>query len=220
MSNQIALPLVLAVGGFFLVWYIAGNELMRRRARRLALWSRGALEPAGGVLMIQWLALSAFRMEVREPRPPLQSGTLTGLVESWDVAPLWLWNRLRGRRDMVLLQCVLRRSPAFDFELYRPRSLLAGDVRHIVRREQWPEEPSEEFHMASPVADAYGIAGRLLAELGAQRDHLLRLAVRRRGTHLTLAMNLSNPAHVEPAGFYQLACRLAEAVASSGAPSS
>src|ERR671933_2664414 len=104
MPDSVAVPALILVGAVLLVWYLAGNELMRRRARRLALWSKRAVDPLGGRQSVRWLSQQAFRLEGEALRAPLQSVAVTGLVESMDVPMLWFFNRLRGRRDLVLLQ--------------------------------------------------------------------------------------------------------------------
>ena len=99
MSDSLGLPIALGLGVLLVAWYWAGNELMRRRAHRLALWSRRVIDPLGGTQTIRWLGGQAFRLEVEGARAPFRSLALTGLVESWDVPVVWAWNRLHGRRD-------------------------------------------------------------------------------------------------------------------------
>jgi hypothetical protein len=208
--NQVALPAVLAIGAIFIVWFVAGNELMRRRARTLALWSKRAADPLGGRQAVQWLTLHSFRLEVDGLKPPFRSGTLTGLVESWDVPFIWFINRLNGRRDMILVQLALRQQPIWGIELFRRRSVLAGDARHLAAQEGWVTEPFEEFLLASPPgATSQKLAGELVAALGPGRAELLRLAVRRRGLHLTLALNVPDLERLPPAGLTGLLEKLA-----------
>ena len=203
--NQLGLPAVLVVGAIFIVWFVAGNELMRRRGRNLAIWSKRALDPLGGRQAIQWITLHSFRLEIEGLKPPFTSGTMTGLVESWDVPVTWLINRLNGRRDMVLVQLALRQQPIRGIELYRGRSLLAGDARHLAAEEGWTTEPFEEFQLASmPGATPQRLASDLLAALGPHRADLLRLALRRRGLHLTLALNVPDRQKVQPAELTRL----------------
>jgi hypothetical protein len=198
--NQLGLPAVLVVGAIFIVWFVAGNELMRRRGRGLAIWSKRVLDPLGGRQAIQWITLHSFRLELEGLKPPFTSGTMTGLVESWDVPITWLLNRLNGRRDMVLVQLALRQQPIRGIEVFRPRSLLAGDARQLAAEEGWATEPFEEFQLAAmPGATPQRLASELLAALGARRADLLRLALRRRGLHLTLALNIPDRQKVQPA---------------------
>lgn len=206
----LALIAILAVG--LLVWYVAGNELMRRRGSRLAIWCKRAADPMGGKQAIKWFTLHSFRLEVDEAAPPLRSAALIGLVESWDVPVIWLWNRLNWRRDMVLAQLALISQPMSGLELYRPRAVLAGDAQHAARLEGWDEEPYEEFQIAPAAERSRELARQLLIDLAGQRQHLIRLSVRRRDTHLSLALNVPDPAAFHPEAFYDLLSRLASTV--------
>jgi hypothetical protein len=208
--SALGLPIAIALGVAFVVWYFAGNELMRRRAHRLALWCKRVIDPLGGTQTIRWLGSQAFRLEVEGPRAPFRSVMLTGLVESWDVPMVWAWNRLHGRRDMVLFQATLRQQPLWGLEVYRPGTILAGDSRHLARQENWPESSLGELTVAAPGAPPARLAEELVGVLDAERSRLVRLAVRRQGNHLTLALNVPDPRAFDPRDVTRLAERLAE----------
>ena len=218
--EQVVFPAILALGVFFIGWYFVGNEIMRRRGRELALWCKRALDPLGGRQAVQWITMHSFRLQVDGLKAPFQSGSLTGLVESWDVPMIWLGNRLNGRRDMVLLQVSLRRQPIWGMELYRPRSVLAGDARRFAREEGWADEQLDEFRFASAGSGGalVGLAREFLVELGDERANLVRLSVRRQGPHLTLALNVPDRSGLTPAGFHQLMERLASATLKYATP--
>ena len=199
VADRVFLPLVVVLTVFLVGWYVVGNEVMRRRARALATWCREVLALSGGRLSIQWLTTNSFRLHVEEGRAPLQTGTLTGLTEAWDVPVLWLWNRRRGRRDMVLVQLTLHRRPLFGLELYRAGSLLAGDASHAARLEGWAEEPMDEFRLAAGAGRGRDLAVDLVGALVDQRRHLVRLAVRRQAPNLSVAMNVPRSERLDPA---------------------
>jgi hypothetical protein len=170
----------------------------------------------GGKQAIKWFTLHSFRLEVEQATTPaIRSVALIGLVESWDVPVIWLWNRLNWRRDMVLAQLVLKSQPLSGLELYRPRAVLAGDAQHAARLEGWDEEPFDEFRIAPATPSSLALARQLLSDLQTQRQHLIRLSVRRRDTHLSLALNVPELAALEPEAFYDLLSRLASSVDSA-----
>ena len=215
MSDSLGLPIALSLGVILVAWYWAGNELMRRRAHRLALWSKRVIDPLGGTQTIRWLGGQAFRLEVEGAKAPFQSLAVTGLVESWDVPVVWAWNRLHGRRDMILLQASLRLQPIWGLEVYRAGTLLAGDARLFARQEGWPEAPLGDLTIAAPGDNPRRLASELLDLLDPDRPRLVRLAVRRQGHHLTLALNVPDPRDFDPANVSRLTTRLAERVGSS-----
>lgn len=206
--DSVTVRVVVFLGLAFLVWYAAGNELMRRRGSRLAIWCKRTADAMGGQQAIKWFTLHSFRLEVDQASAPLQSAALIGLTESWDVPIIWLWNRLNWRRDMVLAQLVLTQQPLWGLELYRPRALLADDARHAARLEGWDEEPLAEFRLAPATDASRELAVRLLSELQGQRDQLIRLSVRRRETHLSIALNVPRPEAFGPQAFHGLLGRL------------
>jgi hypothetical protein len=211
-GESIGLPVALGLGVLLVAWYWAGNELMRRRAHRLALWSKRLIDPLGGNQSIRWLGTQAFRLEVEGPREPFRSLMVTGLIESWDVPMVWAWNRLHGRRDMVLLQATLQAQPLWGLEVYRPGTVLAGDSRLFARQEGWAEQPLEDLTLAAAGEPPRRLAAELVQVLDAERSRLIRLAVRRQGSHLTLALNIPDPGRFDPSEATRLAQRLAERV--------
>jgi len=215
VSDSLGLPIALSLGVVLVAWYWAGNELMRRRAHRLALWSKRVIDPLGGKQTIRWLGGQAFRLEVEGAQAPFRSVALTGLVESWDVPVVWAWNRLHGRRDMVLLQASLTQQPMWGLEVYRTGTLLAGDARLFARQEGWAETALAEFTLAAGGDPPQKLAADLVGLLDAERARLTRLAVRRQGHHLTLALNVPDPAFLDPTSVSRLAKELAERIVSS-----
>jgi hypothetical protein len=213
VSDSLGLPIALSLGVILVAWYWAGNELMRRRAHRLALWSKRVIDPLGGAQTIRWLGGQAFRLEVEGANAPFRSIALTGLVESWDVPVVWAWNRLHGRRDMVLLQASLRQQPMSGLEVYRTGTLLAGDARLFARQEGWSESSLGEFILAAGGDPPQKLAAELVELLHVERSRLTRLAVRRQGHHLTLAINVPDPGDLDPRAVSGLATLLAERIA-------
>jgi hypothetical protein len=213
LPESLGVPIAVGVGVLLIGWYLAGSEVMRRRVHRLALWSKHLVDPLGGSQSIRWLGGQAFRLEVEGPNAPFQSLMVTGLVESWDVPIVWAWNRLRGRRDMVLLHASLLKQPMWGLEVYRPGSILSGDSRHLARQEGWAESALDEFRMAAAGAAPARLAAELVNSLGPERSRLIRMAVRRQGQHMTLALTVPDPGAFDPREATRLTQRLAERIA-------
>jgi uncharacterized protein YigA (DUF484 family) len=125
---------------------------------------------------------------------------------------VWAWNRLHGRRDIVLLQATLRTQPIFGFEIYRPGTILAGDSRHFAAQEGWSESALDQLVVAAPGEGPRQTAVALVRLLNAEDHRLVRLGVRRQGQHLTVALNVPDPSHFDSGDATRLVSRLADRV--------
>ena len=111
---------------------------------------------------------------------------------------------------MVVLSLSLAEQPLWGFEVFRPRSILAADARHYAKLEGWQLEPDEDLMIAAGGEGPKQLARRLLGVLEHERPNLVRLAARRQGALLTLALNVPRPDAQQPARVAELARRLAE----------
>lgn len=204
------MAIALALGILLLGWYFIGNEVMRRRAHRLAIWGKRVIDPFGSKQSIRWLGGQAFRLEVESPRAPFKTVALTGLVESWDVPMVWAWNRFHGRRDMVQLHASLRAQPVWGLELFRDGTVLSGDARGLARQDHLTESSLDEFVVAVPNDAQLQLARGLVDDLATNRSRLLRMAVRRQDPHLTLALNVPDPGRFDPSEATRLVSRVAD----------
>ncbi|HEX6511036.1 MAG TPA: hypothetical protein VF157_01970 [Chloroflexota bacterium] len=202
--EQATVPTLIAVGVALIAWYLVGNELMRRRARRLAVWCKRAADLIGSKQSIKWFTMHSFRLDVENPASPFRGASFTGLTESWDVPLIWLWNRIHWRRDMVLVQLTLEAQPMWGLELFRPRSVLAGDAGHAARDEGWDQAPLAGFRVAPAEGPGGELAQQLLERLDSQRQHLIRLSVRRKDAQLSLALNVPSVETLAPEELFQL----------------
>lgn len=114
---QVGQIVVVAVAGVFFVWYFAGALLNRRRAVQLLGAVRQAAGAVGQGATVRWHGRSAFEVAVGEPSPPLAGFRLLCLLEPRDFPLALAWNRLRGRRDQVLIQADFARPPRADRQL-------------------------------------------------------------------------------------------------------
>lgn len=100
-----------AVAAVFFIWYFAGALLNRRRAAELIRAVRAAVGMVGEGPTIRWHGRSAFEVSIAEPAAPLTAFRLLCLLEPRDFPLALAWNRLRGRRDQVLIDAAFARPP-------------------------------------------------------------------------------------------------------------
>ncbi|BAD39670.1 MAG: hypothetical protein A6D92_14660 [Symbiobacterium thermophilum] len=116
--------IVAAVAGVFFVWYFAGAWLNRRRGAQILGAVRQAVGAVGRGATVRWHGRSAFEVAVAEPLAPLAAFRLLCLLEPRDFPLALAWNRLRGRRDQVVIHAEFARPPREG----RPLALAECDI--------------------------------------------------------------------------------------------
>lgn len=94
-----------------LVWYFFGYRLNRRRAIEIAQIVREHLPVMGEKPTLRWYGVSGFFVTVEEPAEPFRNVSLSVLLEPREVVLLWLWRRLVGQVDRVLVRAEYRHAP-------------------------------------------------------------------------------------------------------------
>lgn len=115
-------PEIVAIIGlclFLVLWYAAGYLYNRRQGQRLFFWLEQGLDVLGSKREAGWLGspASGARINVLEAHPPFRRMELTLLLERREVPLLWLWDRLRGRRDWLVIKATLRSPGREEWEI-------------------------------------------------------------------------------------------------------
>jgi len=113
---------VVAVAGFFLVWYYGAFVYSRRIARRIGTELKVAVVGLGGTSKIQWFGTTAFRMTTEGANPPFQKFSVTVTLRPREMPINWAIGTAQGRRDAALVEASLRKDPRIGFELVDPHT--------------------------------------------------------------------------------------------------
>jgi hypothetical protein len=108
------LALLLLVAGF-----LGGQWLNRQQANRAGKWIQAGLGVLGGRVTWHWsksLAAGAEAM-VEETRAPYRNIAIAYYMLTREFPPLWLWERIRGKQDLIAVRANLRLAPAREFEI-------------------------------------------------------------------------------------------------------
>jgi hypothetical protein len=108
------------------------------------------------------------------------------LLEAREMFLLWIINRLRGQRDILVIKGDLRLKPKTDLELMR-RGWRAGRAMKALEKEGWTVDSLNGMFIA--LKRDTEIASRLASTLSA--SGLVRLSLRRRSPHLVANFHLS-----------------------------
>jgi len=101
---------VVAVSVLLGGWYAAGHVYNHRRGRRLRSWLEAGLDVLGGEREAGWIGspASGARINIRRANSPFRRLEITLLLENREVPLLWLLERLRRKRDRIIIRGTLR----------------------------------------------------------------------------------------------------------------
>jgi hypothetical protein len=178
---------VIGVCAFLVLWYGGGYLYNRRRGQRLFRWLEGGLDVLGGERQAGWIGspASGARVNVTRAAPPFRRLEITLLLESREILWLWLFGRLRGKRDWLIIKATLRSPHRGEVEV-----VPAGRTAQTLHREQelpwtWQEGP-HGLVIAYRDSGARPQAAGLEPWLGAYGAHLYRFSWRKTDPHIQL----------------------------------
>jgi hypothetical protein len=116
--------IVIALSAFLFIWYFAAISLNRKRSTAIFRWLRLALEAVGDISSAEWIGASNMgaRATVKKALKPFRRVEVHYLLEPREFPPYWLYSRLRGKRDAVVINFTLRTAPKGSFEIQRKTS--------------------------------------------------------------------------------------------------
>jgi len=169
--------------------YGVGRWANQRRSQQISDWLEPGLRSLGGTPLVQRVSRSAFRFQMSNARRPFRTVTASVVLLSREVLPTWVWERLRGRNDLLVLHATFRQPPALEIDLVDPDNELGRRGEAQARELSWSASdfpPRWRLYHApgTPLAGAQAIARKATASPFPP----WRLALRRNVPHLLLSM--------------------------------
>jgi hypothetical protein len=206
--------LVIGLSILVLAWYFLGQRAMRRRGLAVLQWVRAGAPILGEGSKLQWLGSSAFQVTIERPAHPFKALSITVVLEPREIFFLWLVNRFRKRRDLMVVRGDLTTRPRVRFELFREEGRSGKEAKAIANSERWPIAALDKSGLQ--LATSSPLSQDLLHASGRQGDDhlaaLMRLSIRDASPHLLLNYTL-RPGQAGPAGpVFQVLLDLARAL--------
>lgn len=133
--------IVIILSIFLAAWYFVFAVINRRRGLGVYAWMRAGLKVLGEISQSAWIGSSGSggRLVLENPEKPFQRIEAVYLLQSREILPLWIFNRLRGKRDQMILKATLRGAPAAEIEAGRSgerefESVLTRDLKNPYSR--------------------------------------------------------------------------------------
>jgi len=133
--------------------YLAGQWLNRQRSKRLGNWLQAGVGALGGRVAWRWIksVTSGAEVTVQDARAPYRNLSISYYLLTREFPPLWLWERIRGKRDLLALKADLRLQPGREFEI-----LPAGGKL----RKELDEATADAPYQWTELSDGLAMGGR------------------------------------------------------------
>jgi hypothetical protein len=177
------------------VWYVVGAVINRRRGVATYHWLTAGLKQLGKISEAKWIGSSGSgaRLLLEKTIKPFRRIEIVFLLESREIMPIWLFNRLRKKQDEMILKANLRQTPTQEVE-----SAPGGD-RKLTDLLTASSNKLNPFSV-SPAPEGFGIICRgmrdeehlaaLRAFLVKYSDSVFQFSLRRQIPHLILRVYL------------------------------
>src|SRR5512146_2646007 len=84
-----------------------------------------------------FLGWSVVELKIAKANDPFRSAETLVVFEPRDVAFLWVWSRLRGRRDTLIFRAQLRAAPPFEMEVLDPKGWTTRASESDLQSKKW-----------------------------------------------------------------------------------
>lgn len=195
--------IAISLSALFGAWYFGGAMINRRRGVATYQWLKTGLEQVGKISEAKWIGSSGSgaRLVVGKAKPPFRRIEVVFLLESREIMPIWLFNRLRNKQDEMILKANLKQVPLQEVEAAPSRD---RKLKNLLSAQGVDLKPFNEV----PSPDGFGIIRRggqdeeglvtLREFLKKYSNSVFQLSLRRQSPHLILRAKLpplrENPA--------------------------
>jgi hypothetical protein len=172
-----------------MVGYGVGRWTNQRRAREISDWLEPGMRTLGGTPTVQRVSRSAFRLQMANARRPFRTVTTSVVLISREVLPRWLWERLNGRRDLLVVHVTFRQPPALEAEMVNPENELGRRGEIQAQKYDWSvADRSPSWRLYYPPQTSLPSLEAITNQVISSPFEPWRLALRRSAPHMLLSM--------------------------------
>lgn len=193
---------VIGLSAFLFAWYFFATAANRKKGLAAYRWLRQGLEALGNVSKAEWIGAANMgaRLSVKNARKPLRKVETHYLLEPREFLPYWVFSRLRGRREEMVIKVTLRNSPGNTLTLKR---VTARQYKKLPLDQRMPDGFQRlRDGTTSPVHT------RMDAFLAAYAPLIDRIHLKVQAPHLEIHARLGSISDIEAVPFFEalLAC--------------
>ena len=187
--------IVVYLGIVLILWYVGASFYNRRLGVSSYRWLQPGVKTLGKITEAKWIGSSGSgaRLGVAQANRPFRQVEVAFLLETRELLPLWLINRLRGRRDALFLRAQLRSVPHGELEIVPRGDRRIHNLSSASKQNPWivSERPLPgELEYASRGRNIEPLLKGLTPMLQSLGPAVRRLSIARTSPHLILELNL------------------------------
>jgi len=189
-----------------LLWFLVGAMINRRRGHKVYGWLTKGLSLFGKVepLRRDNLLQATAHLRVDNLTEPFSRMEIIYALEPRENFPLWLYSRLTGRRDVLLLRADLKSAPGQDIEAGRKKDrAFATSLASQLKEPYASQTLSGQLEIAWRGKKDKEYLKRISAFLEKYETAIVRFSLHRAAPHLTLKAELPPLQSSEAAEFLQ-----------------
>lgn len=188
---------VISLSVFLFIWYFTASSLNRRRGIATYRWLYRSLETVGKVSIAEWIGSSNMgaRLSVKKAARPFRHVEARYLLEPREFLPYWLYSRLKGKRDEVIIQVTLRTAPSTNLEINN------WDTSHQSNKPLTGNQTLQSFqnvHADLEKTHLRNVMETFLTEYGSTAEKLI---IQREAPHLTIHARLNSLLRSHPESY-------------------
>lgn len=139
MSPSLAFSILVVL--FVVGWFAVGTHYNVRKGHAVMSWLQEGLPLVGEKTTLRWLGSSVLELKIQQAKPPFRQAEILIVFEPRDVAPIWAFARLRGRRDLFIFRGVLRNQPSVQLEALDTTAWPPHGFSDHVKSDRWTPLP-------------------------------------------------------------------------------
>jgi hypothetical protein len=173
--------------------YAVGTQFNVHRGSKVLAWLQQGLKVLGPRTSCRWLGSSVVELKLQAAEEPFQRAEIVAVLEPRDVAVLWWFHHVRGRRDLLIFRGQLRTTPTFEFEVLDPKGWSTRGIEQQVRFRNWnPVSLPEHSGLVAYAAGQAPPAAELMRMVATPECPVVRLAIRRTEPNLEVHWKLAD----------------------------
>jgi hypothetical protein len=192
------------VAALCVTWYCVAARRKQRKAREVLRWIQSALAGRGQVIGISWTGASQFCVPLRLTCGVFHRASVLVEMRAQQTPAQWLWDYLRGRREVITFQADLDCPPAFSLHVNNFRWIARSSRRTPTNRPGWKFECLQPLIISTRPEQQKEIACAMASLTRSESSEFLNVSFQRSSPHFSATLLLESLAPGSAARGYML----------------